>query len=121
MKRVVFSRPFRLGPEPEVYPAGAYEVETGEEVLQGRGHTAHIRTSTMLIIPTPSGTVHRQISGSDLDKALARDAERQEQSTFSENPTVVRRLTLRSDTVHRRLEEMVTHGGEPRSRNQRGQ
>jgi len=84
--RVVFSKPFSLGDATEVYPAGTYQVETAEEAFEGHEHTAHVRTSTVLIISTRSGTIHRKVDGTDLEKALAQDAERQEQRSFSENP-----------------------------------
>jgi hypothetical protein len=74
-RRVVFARPFTLGKSAEVYPAGAYEVETAETVFEGVEHTAHIRTSTVLVVPTPTGTCDRMIVGKDLDEALRLDVE----------------------------------------------
>ena len=53
--------------------------------LEASGHTAHLRTATMLLIPTPAGTCSRQVLGSDLDQALLRDADRALQAP-SENP-----------------------------------
>jgi hypothetical protein len=85
-RRVVFSSPFSLGASPEVYRAGTYDVETAEDTVAGNEHTAHVRTSTVLIIPTPSGTRHINIRGSDLDAALKEDAERQTHRAASENP-----------------------------------
>ena len=79
---VLFSCPFTLGKDPEVYPAGAYDVETKEELVERGGHTAHVRTGTMLIIPTATGTRSRPVESGDLDHALARDAETEP----SENP-----------------------------------
>ena len=76
-RRVVFVSPFTLGKDPEVYPAGPYDVETKEELVERGGYTAHVRTGTMLIIPTATGTRSRPIEGSDLEIALARDAERE--------------------------------------------
>jgi hypothetical protein len=73
-RRVVFARPFTLGKAPEVYPAGAYQIETKEQELEAGGHTAHVRTSTLLIIPTPTGTCCREVRASDLDQALLDDA-----------------------------------------------
>lgn len=82
IRRVAFLSPFTLGKDPEVYPAGTYDVETKEEVVERGGYMAHVRTGTMLIIPTASGTRSRPVEGSDLDKALARDGEVEP----SENP-----------------------------------
>lgn len=72
-KRVNFSRPFTLGSAPEVYPAGAYQVETMQQVLEVNGHGALRRMSTVLIIPTLTGSISRQVSGAELDHAIAQD------------------------------------------------
>ena len=82
MRRVVFGSPFTLGKDPEVYPSGTYDVETKEELVERGGYTAHVRTGTMLIIPTATGTRSRPVGGSDLEEALARDGEAEP----SENP-----------------------------------
>jgi hypothetical protein len=84
---VVFHRPFSLGESPEVYPAGDYEIEIGEDVFGTEGHSARLRLSTTLIVPTQSGTTLRQISSADLDEALRKDAIAGEEShNPSENP-----------------------------------
>ena len=85
-RRVVFTRPFTLGKAPEIYPAGVYEVETREESLEAGGYTAQVRTSTVLTIPTASGTCYREISGRGLDEAVLRDAELTGAREPSENP-----------------------------------
>jgi hypothetical protein len=85
-KRVVFIRPFTLGKAPEVYPAGIYDVEIKEQPLDAGGHTAHVRTSTVLIIPTSSGTRCREVLGNDLDEAVLRDAEHCGPRQPNENP-----------------------------------
>ena len=85
-RRLVFVRPFTLGKGPQVYPAGAYDVETKEEAVERGGYTAHVRTATTLIIPTGTGTIVAEVKGSDLDEALARDAEENGQREASENP-----------------------------------
>lgn len=69
-RTVTFSRDFTLGASAELYPAGTYQVETADEAVEVGGHTAYVRRATVLIIPTPTGTVHRQISASDLEEAL---------------------------------------------------
>ena len=85
-RRVVFTQPFTLGKAPEVYPAGVYEVETKEQPLDAGGHTAHVRTSTVLIVPTASGTYCREVRGRDLDEAILRDGQRAGLRQPSENP-----------------------------------
>ena len=81
-RRIVFVSPFTLGKDQEVYPAGAYDVETREDLVESGGFTAHVRTATMLIISTATGTRSRPVEGSELEEALARDAETEP----SENP-----------------------------------
>ena len=85
-RRVSFAEPFTLGKAPEVYSAGTYEVETKEDAVDRGVYTAHVRTATMLIIPTAAGTCSRPVKGSDVDEALLRDAEHPGQSEPSENP-----------------------------------
>ena len=85
-RRVVFANPFTLGKAPEVYPAGTYEVETKELAVDAGGHIAHVRTETVLVVPTATGTFSREVKGSDLDEALARDADDAGQTEPSENP-----------------------------------
>ncbi|QIK79049.1 hypothetical protein G7077_09245 [Sphingomonas piscis] len=87
-RRLVFARPFMLGKAPEVYPAGTYEVETREEAWEAQGHRALRRTSTVLVVPTPTGTLHRQVSGTELDQAFARDAEEAATDGINENPDI---------------------------------
>lgn len=85
-RRIVFAQPFSLGTPPEVYAAGAYDVETKEHVLEGAAHTAHVRSSTVLIIPTPTGICCREVSGSDLDRALMQDLESSARGEPGGNP-----------------------------------
>jgi hypothetical protein len=86
-RHVVFHGPFSLGDSPEVYPAGGYEIEIGEDVFGTEGHSARLRISTALIVPTPSGTTVRPISPADLDEALRKDVlAREENRNPSENP-----------------------------------
>jgi hypothetical protein len=73
---VVFVRPFSLGAEPEIFPAGSYDVETTERTLDIAGLTARLRTSTVLIVPTRAGFRWCDVLASDLDDALIGDASR---------------------------------------------
>jgi hypothetical protein len=85
-RRLVFTNPFTLGDDAEVYSAGTYEVETTQETLEANGHRALRRTSTILVIPTRTGTVHRAVSGTELDQAFAHDAEQDMLNSDNENP-----------------------------------
>jgi hypothetical protein len=73
-RRVVFMHSFTLGAEPEIFPAGIYDVETTERTLDIAGLTARLRTSTVLIVPTRAGFRWCDVLASDLDDALIRDA-----------------------------------------------
>lgn len=85
-RQVTFVQPFTLGTNSEVYPAGTYTVETKTAGLYAGNHTGHVRKSTVLVIPTATGVVCREISGRDLDNALNSEAEIEEQRSLSENP-----------------------------------
>lgn len=85
-RHIVFHHPFTLGASPEVYPAGSYVVETENCAYEGNIHTALVRTSTVLVVATPSGTRNVHVNGSDLDAALEADAARQGASDPNENP-----------------------------------
>jgi len=60
-----------------VYPPGRYVIETAEDSYAAAGHTAHVRKSTLLIVPTASGTRGIPINIRELEDALNEDAERQ--------------------------------------------
>jgi hypothetical protein len=55
-KTVIFRRPFVLGGFDEVVPAGAYSVETDEELLEGISFPAYRRILTLIQLHAqPSG------------------------------------------------------------------
>jgi len=85
-RRVVFARPFALGSSTEVYPAGPYDVEIKDQAFDTNGHTGHVRTSTVLIIPTQTGICCREVRGSELDHALMKDVDQAPKSDPGENP-----------------------------------
>jgi hypothetical protein len=87
-RRLVFARSFTLGGAPDVYPAGTYEVETRQEAWEAHGHRALRRTSTVLVIPTQTGTLHRAVCGTELDQAYALDAEQAALKAINENPDI---------------------------------
>lgn len=72
-KSVTFAAPFRLIGFDEPLPAGSYEVETDEEMLEGAAHTAFRRTATTLRVRKGSVTEHHSIDPADLAAALERD------------------------------------------------
>ena len=76
-KTVTFKRPFILGGFDEVLPAGAYDVETDEELLEGISFPAYRRTLTLIHLHAkprhPGLTQTLTIDPNELDAALARD------------------------------------------------
>lgn len=76
-KTVTFRRPFILGGFDEVLPAGAYGVETDEELLQGVSFPAYRRIQTLLHLnanPDQPGVSRvLTIDPDELDAVLKRD------------------------------------------------
>lgn len=76
-KTVTFQRPFVLGGFDEVLPAGAYCVETDEELLEGISFPAYRRMSTVIHLHTklgrPGARQTLTIDPNELDAALKRD------------------------------------------------
>jgi hypothetical protein len=74
---VTFRRSFVLGESEEVLPAGTYEVETDEELLEGVSFPAYRRTLTVIHLHPKPGqpgiTRTLTIDPNELDAALQRD------------------------------------------------
>lgn len=83
-KTVTFMRPFVLGGFDEELPAGAYRVETDEELLEGISFPAYRRILTLIHLhekPGQRGLAETMtIDPNELDEALLRDR------TPAENP-----------------------------------
>lgn len=79
-QEVAFQHDFTLGASAEVFPAGCFVVETGEEHRERSGHVAGVRTSRVLLVPTCTGM------RAELEAALTANTERQEIGAPSENP-----------------------------------
>ena len=78
-KTVTFMHPFSLSETDEVHPAGAYTVETDEELLEPSSlPAAYRRIATLLRLERTTGTVQTEIVETnpvELAGALARDAQ----------------------------------------------
>jgi len=71
---VVFRRPFDLSGLNGTQPAGAYVVETSEELLDGVSFPAWRRHSTIIRLhPKPGLTLSATVDPRDLDAALLQD------------------------------------------------
>ena len=77
-KTVIFARPFLLNDIGRVLPAGAYEVLTDEELIEGLSFPVYRRVSTMIIVPAPaprtSSVEMLTVDPRELQAALNRDA-----------------------------------------------
>ncbi|MCZ6894589.1 MAG: hypothetical protein O7H40_11155 [Gammaproteobacteria bacterium] len=76
-RTVTFRRPFVLGGFDEMLPAGAYRVETDEELLEGISFPAYRRILTLLHLHSRPGhpglSPTLTIDPNELDAALERD------------------------------------------------
>jgi len=74
---VSFKHPFRIRGIERVLPAGAYEVVTDEETIEGLTFSAYRRIATMITVPAESGrgvTEMLSIGSIDIASAQAVDA-----------------------------------------------
>ena len=72
-KTATFTAPFQLPGFTESLPAGSYQVDTDEEMLEGIGHTAYHRVATTLRVEKGSVVEHHPIDPLLLAAALERD------------------------------------------------
>jgi hypothetical protein len=76
-RTVTFSRPFLLSGIGDFQPAGAYTVETDEELMQELSFPVYRRIATLMLLPPRLGGGLTQIATIDpleLEVALERDA-----------------------------------------------
>lgn len=78
-KSMTFTKPFVLASYDETLPAGTYDVEEDEELLQGLSFPAYRRVSTVIFLPAKSehGGISSMltIGPDELDAALDRERE----------------------------------------------
>ena len=73
-KTVIFERPFILSGFDQLLQAGAYRVQTDEELMEGISFPAYRRVATLLHIETVPGVSQTlTVDPKDLDEALKRD------------------------------------------------
>lgn len=102
-RSVNFSHPFFLRGIDGEQPAGTYEIETVEELIDGLSFIAYRRISTTIVLPSPANPIHcRQaetIDPRDLEAAEKRDALRREVYPSPEH----RRLLYSTGSNHDRF------------------
>ncbi len=85
---VTFLMPFSIAAANQTLPAGAYLVETDEELIQGLSFPAYRRVATFLRIPqarAPSDRLHSvPIDPQELQAALAKDVVSYNEANSSE-------------------------------------
>lgn len=70
---VTFNAAFSLRNVSGALPAGSYEVETEEEIIEGNDRTIYRRVATLLYVRTAGMTRACTVDPQDLGAALARD------------------------------------------------
>src|SRR5881392_1908374 len=65
---ITFKHPFRIKGIDRLLPAGAYEVITDEEMIEGLSFAAFRRVATMIMVPgAPRGSTMEMVSISSID------------------------------------------------------
>lgn len=75
---ITFNHPFRIRGIDRLLPAGAYEVVTDEEMIEGLSFAVWRRVATMITVPAEGGhgmTEMLSIGSVDLADAQAQDAQ----------------------------------------------
>lgn len=72
-KQVAFSGPFYLNGYDETFPAGEYDVETDEELIEGVSFLAYRRIATLLHVRSKTGARTLTIDPRELDLAILVD------------------------------------------------
>ena len=66
---ITFKHPFQIKGIDRILPAGAYEVVTDEEMIEGLSFAAYRRVATMIMVPAaaPNGSTMEMMSIGSLD------------------------------------------------------
>jgi hypothetical protein len=70
---ITFAAPFDLKGVAGTFPAGSYDVETEEEIIEGMSHTVYLRVATLLYVRTIGMTRTLTVDPKHLQDALDRD------------------------------------------------
>jgi hypothetical protein len=70
---ITFKHPFRIKGIDRLLPAGAYEVITDEEMIEGLSFASYRRVATMIMVPAaaPRGATMEMVSIGSIDLADA--------------------------------------------------
>ena len=64
---ITFKHPFRIKGIDRLLPAGAYEVITDEEMIEGLSFAVFRRVATMIMVPAPRGSAMEMLSINSID------------------------------------------------------
>jgi hypothetical protein len=73
---ITFTAPFTLAGLGETHPAGTYELETDEEIIEGNAHTVYRRVATILFVRQTGMRRALTVDPKDLEDALVKDRAR---------------------------------------------
>jgi hypothetical protein len=75
---ITFKQPFRIKGIDRLLSAGAYEVITDDEMIEGLSFPAFRRVATMIMVPAaaPRGSTMKMISISSISSVTLSDAQR---------------------------------------------
>lgn len=73
---ITFKAPFHLSALEDALPAGTYEIDTEEEIVEGNERTVYVRVATLLHLRTPGKVQIVTIDPNELQSALAADGAR---------------------------------------------
>jgi hypothetical protein len=73
---LVFRHPFELQGVGRVLPAGSYEVETDEELIESLSFPAWRRVSTVIFVPGAAAAAHEVVHVEPADLEAAQDRDR---------------------------------------------
>lgn len=72
--QVTFTGPFNLAEVGNELPAGTYNVDTDEEVIEGNERTVYVRVATLLHVHSLGSTRAVTVDPEALEAALERDS-----------------------------------------------
>lgn len=73
--QVTFDKSFRLAELDDPLPAGTYDIDTDEEVIEGNERTIYVRTATMIHVHRIGSTRTVTINPAQLAVALQKEAD----------------------------------------------
>jgi hypothetical protein len=105
-RQVTFRRPFLLSGFDSIQPAGAYTVDTEEELIDALSFSAWRRVATVMRLPRGGATEYLPIDPGELSEAQMRDEAQIDTST----PPFTS-VHAQHEGARAALSEFRTHGG----------